>query len=205
MSTDLPNIAFIGKAGAGKDTAGALLIEHFGYRRLSFADKLREVAVDLWGEEARNDRDKLQGLGVTVRKIEPDTWVNAALAKLTTDVDGTERICVAPTVQVDEAGTTTVAPATWHPVVVTDLRFPNEAEALTAAGFVTVRIESDRTRRIRRLEANGKLGLGDWETHESETALDSWPEQYRVTNDADLPSLFAELVRVITTFRGAWS
>lgn len=40
-SPQLCNVAFIGKAGSGKDTAAELLIEQLGYRRVAFADKLK--------------------------------------------------------------------------------------------------------------------------------------------------------------------
>jgi len=35
-------IGFTGYAGSGKDTAGKILCEHYGFKRLSFADKLKE-------------------------------------------------------------------------------------------------------------------------------------------------------------------
>ena len=63
---DLPNVAFIGKAGAGKTTGADFLAAEFGYMRASFAKPLKDVAAQIWGESARTDRAKLQGLGVCV-------------------------------------------------------------------------------------------------------------------------------------------
>lgn len=76
-SVTLPNIALLGKAGAGKDLAAASLRGAYGYNRSAFADKLKDVAASIWGETARTNREYLQQLGVAVREIDNDAWVNA--------------------------------------------------------------------------------------------------------------------------------
>lgn len=178
--TPKPNIAFIGKAGSGKDTAAELLIETLGYARIAFADALKDVCEELWGDEARKDRDKLQKLGMAVREIEPDTWVNLALAKLPiTGPHGTVR-----------------------PIAVTDCRLHNEAWALKGEGFIIIRILADRNDRINRLRTNGKLGPSGWEDHVSETELDEWPEDYRVHNLGSKADLIDELARTIALETG---
>lgn len=166
-----PNIAFIGKAGAGKDTAAELLIESLSYYRLAFADKLKDVAAALWGDEARTDRDKLQRLGEYVRQIDPDTWVNCALARHKTDL----------------------------PCAVTDCRYRNEAWRLKGEDFIVVRVMCDRNERINRLRTNGKLGPAGWEQHISETDLDDWPADYQVWNGAGTTkvNLLEQLTSVI--------
>ena len=59
-------IGIAGKAGAGKDTVANILVEKFGYAKVSFADPLKRVALDLWGfteeqlwgpSEKRNEPD----------------------------------------------------------------------------------------------------------------------------------------------------
>lgn len=42
-------IALFGPPGAGKDTVGKILVEHYAYRRVAFADKVRELALKLCG------------------------------------------------------------------------------------------------------------------------------------------------------------
>ncbi len=42
-------IGFTGKIGAGKDTAGAYLVEKYGFERISFAAKLKESAAACFG------------------------------------------------------------------------------------------------------------------------------------------------------------
>jgi hypothetical protein len=61
----VPNIALLGKAGSGKDTAAEPAGgELYPYQRVAFADKLKDVATIIWGPGARTDRTKLQKLGV---------------------------------------------------------------------------------------------------------------------------------------------
>lgn len=40
-------IALFGPPGAGKDTVGKILVEQYAYRRVAFADKVRELALKL--------------------------------------------------------------------------------------------------------------------------------------------------------------
>lgn len=158
-SITYPDIAFIGKAGSGKTTAAQYLSDSYGYQRLSFAAKLKEMAADLWGPDAYKDRDKLQRLGIAVREIDPDAWVNVAMHKLQYKM-----------------------PAHW-PVVVDDCRFENEYWALKERGFRIVRIEADRDRRLVRLKSNGKLGDEAELDHVSETAIDHLEADLTITND----------------------
>lgn len=168
---DLPNIAFIGKAGAGKTTAAQFLVDNFGYTRLSFATPLREVAVKLWGERARNDRHLLQSLGVAVREIEADTWVNLAVDAM------------------HEPET-----ARW---VVDDCRFENEVWRLAEAGFVFARVTASRNARIARLQASGKLTDEAQLDHPSETQLDSLKTSYLLGNDSGVMPLSTQIIEML--------
>lgn len=42
-------IALFGPPGAGKDTVGKILVEQYAYRRVAFADKVRELALRVCG------------------------------------------------------------------------------------------------------------------------------------------------------------
>jgi len=182
-----PDIAFVGKSGAGKTTCAALLCEHFGYARLSFAGKhpggLRDVMARIWGPDALTGpdfRDLAHTFGPAVRAIDEDAWVNAALRHLDyqRDPDGADH-------------------GDLRPVVCDDLRYKNEAWALHGRGFVIVRVLSGRHNRIARLTARGKLGSGDWENHESETELDKWPALYDIYNETTKKALFEQIVEVL--------
>lgn len=139
------NIGIIGRAGSGKDTAGAYFVEQHGYRRVAFADPLKEAAlrlnpivgtddsdlcvegerlsdiVSFWGWERAKEEPEvrriLQELGAAVRAVDKTVWLLAALTKVA---------------EANDAGV---------PVVITDVRYRNEAESLARAGFYLVHVE----------------------------------------------------------------
>ncbi|MFJ9646718.1 hypothetical protein [Streptomyces sp. NPDC101206] len=178
-----PHIALIGRARSGKDSVAAALIRRHQYTRVAFADPLREVVlaadpivayegsgygplpvrlsavVRRYGwEKAKDDfaevRRALQGVGQAVRDQEAGFWLGLALDKVT-------------------------VADTWRlPVVVTDCRYPNEADALKSRGFTLVRVL--------------RPGYSDAPaTHESETALDQIPTDLTVSNTGSLADLGA--------------
>lgn len=143
-----PNVGLIGRKRTGKDTAAARLIAAFGYTRHAFADPLRESiarmdpvvfptpqdfdqfdaktfvplryseALRLYGYERAKDffpefRRVLQEYGQGVRDMVEDFWVDAAVRRIA-----------------QESG----------PVVVTDVRYPNEVDRLRSLGFVLVKV-----------------------------------------------------------------
>lgn len=174
-----PLIGLSGKKRAGKDTfAGGLIAR--GATRVAFADPLKEAVLKvdpiigrppfpgvlspqddvrlstyvgaLGWERAKTHpevRRLLQEYGVAIREIDPAFWVRTGLMRAVS-IDG--------------------------PVVVTDVRFPNEAEAISSAGGVLVRID--------------RPGLVSDDSHLSETALDDYPFDLVVVNDKSAESLF---------------
>jgi hypothetical protein len=138
-------IAFTGLAGAGKSTAAAHLVKHRGFTRVRFAGPLKAMmaalgltAAQIDGNEkelpcellgGKTPRHAMQTLGTEWGRtcIGDDLWIRAWQAAL---------------------------PATGN-VVVDDCRFPNEAEAVRAAGGLLVRIE--------------RPGTGTASAHSSET------------------------------------
>lgn len=175
--TTPPLVGMIGKAGAGKDTFAARLVEAHGFRRIAFADALKNVAFDTnpiigwdqialepiyladwieavgWDTAKKNSavRRLLQTLGVAVRDhVHDQVWINAALGNV--------------------VGST--------PVVVTDVRFPNEARRIREDGGVLVRVERP-----------GLIGVNP---HVSETALDAFVTEYVVRNDRTLAEFHRE-------------
>ncbi|MFF1684497.1 MULTISPECIES: hypothetical protein [unclassified Streptomyces] len=185
------NIGIIGRARVGKDTAGQWLVDNRGYRRVAFADPLKEAALGLdpiieqrrdidedgeevaynvglrWlvddhGWEAAKDtfpevRRILQELGASIRAIDPEFWLRAALTKVTAANEG------------------------GVPCVITDVRYPNEAESLKRAGFRLVHINRPGVPRL---------------DHESERSL-GWADAHvTVNNHRDLPHLYKQLEEV---------
>lgn len=123
-----PIVGLLGLASSGKDTVAGFLVAR-GWSRLAFADALKAVALDLdpmvdnlgtrlsrlvdtvgWDQAKANPevRALLQRLGVAVREhVGESTWVDVVLRQME---------------------------AERRPVVVTDVRFPNEAKALREVG-----------------------------------------------------------------------
>jgi hypothetical protein len=163
-ATRLPDIAIVGKAGAGKTTAAEHLHCRHGYLRVSFANILKDVAATIWGPEARTDRDKLQRLGVAVREIDQDAWVNAARRTIEGPGYGKR----------------------GFPIVVDDCRFPNEYWMLKELGFRFLRVHASETLRVDRLQRNGKLQDISQLNHVSETAIDDtkdFPVDHNIWNE----------------------
>lgn len=127
---DLPNVAFVGKMGAGKTLAATHICEAFGYSTGTFATHIRHHVAQIWGEDQRNNRHLLQSLGNSVRAIDELAWVNLLMRDL--DVQ-------------------------TGPLTVDDCRLPPEYWALRERSFYFIRIEAPEELRIDRLQRNGKL------------------------------------------------
>jgi hypothetical protein len=103
----LPNlIGLVGYKGSGKDTVANILVNRYGYHKLSFASKLKDMVADLYGldrvmlegvtEQARLEREKplrkisnksareiLQLFGTEVcRHIHRNTWVDYLIRQI---------------------------------------------------------------------------------------------------------------------------
>jgi hypothetical protein len=158
--TKIRGIAICGKQGSGKTTIIKAIqaeLERTGVpsRVISFAEPVKSVskailealgliAADTPEEQWKYQfRNVPQTVGVHLRGYDNDIWVNLASRRLQNLSHGT--------VALND-----------------DCRFPNEVEALKAAGVYVARIEADRDLRLQRL---GQLKNED---HVSETALDGY-------------------------------
>ncbi len=172
--------ALIGLAGrkqSGKDTAAKALTER-GYVRVAFADALKQAAyrtdpyvmvsnaphrlslvVDRLGWDAAKQipdvRRLLQRMGDAMRgAVSEDVWVGAA-------IDGAARH--------DRA-------------VITDVRYPNEREAIRDAGGIIVKIV--------------RPGQAADDTHPSETNVDQMEADATVVNSGTVEELRTALLQV---------
>ncbi|GGQ07844.1 hypothetical protein BKA00_007439 [Actinomadura coerulea] len=178
------DIALMGRAGAGKDTAAAELVARHGYARVAFADPLKAMALAVdpwiecgcyerrrlteivnaegWDSAKRNSpevRRFLQRLGLEGARATfgENAWLLLALREI-----GAHR----------EAG---------RPVVVTDVRFRNEWGTLWNLGFTTVWVD--------------RPGIEDGK-HASEAELSASDADFRITNDGDPARLYEQLTRI---------
>jgi hypothetical protein len=170
-----PNlIGLSGYARSGKDTVAGILGEYYGYTRVSFADQLRAFLYDhnniilnygtggfpvrLRDEVDRIGWDRAKVLYPEVRKVQQDVgngareffgedvWVNRVFGNLP---DGR--------------------------VAVSDVRYPNEAQAIKDIGGIVLRVE--------------RPGIEPANNHISDTALNDWAFDGRIANDGSVEDL----------------
>ena len=162
-------IGIAGYKGAGKDTAGSVLVKKYGFIQLSFAKPIKDLVSKMFSldrdmlegntiasrlkreqkiEDAFNysGRDLLQIIGTGMRDIiHQDIWVEAV--KKLCDINKN--------------------------YVITDVRFPNEVTMINQNGFVIG---------VKRFGYRG-------DTHISERALDNTALPYIVQNDGSMQDL----------------
>lgn len=196
-------IGIHGAAGSGKDTAAEFLVTDHGFTRIGLADPMKRFASALWPwgwerlwgpSELRNATDPrfrratgeplsprhaLQALGTEWgRECDPDVWVRFALDVARVALDG------GAVRYVPEAGL--VAESYAAPcagVVIPDVRFDNEANAIRAAGGVVWEV----TGRVSSLD-------GAEAVHVSEAGINPELVDVRLANTSELDDLRA-LVR----------
>lgn len=176
-----------GYAGAGKNTVANVLTHEYGFWQVAFADKLKAMAlatdpivhthagnviqlreaVDLYGwDEAKRRfpevRRYLQRLGTEGGRgtFGEDFWVDQLHAQIVSLADSGAK-----------------------DFVITDMRFPNEAQYVRWQGGETVRIK--------------RPGVRPANDHASETALDHWRCDWTILNDDTLDTLREEVKYMI--------
>lgn len=188
-------IGLSGYARSGKDSVARVLVDEYGYKRVAFADKLREFlyalnpivkisrehfAIHEWGTEEAitvSAADEVVRLQVVVDyygwdEIKSSPYgdeVRVLLQRLGTEAG---RGVLGENVWVD-AALKGIQPD--DKIVVTDMRFPNEYDAIIHHHGLTWRI--DRT------------GVGPANDHESEISLDNHRFHALVPNHGSLKAL----------------
>ncbi len=182
-------IGLCGYAGVGKDTAAQVLLDELRFQRIAFADPIKGALLALdplvpgeregefsrlsefsqqrdWSEvkEYPEVRRLMQILGTEVGRnlFDPEIWVRLAERKLES------------TLSVGD-------------VVVTDVRFPNEARLIRGYGGLLVRIE--------------RPGFGPVNEHVSDRASERWAYERRLENDGDIASLQSKMRELIQELR----
>lgn len=175
-------IGLAGYARVGKNEAAKGLIP-MGFRQIGFADKVRDflytlnpivsprrqqafgpflepeplqVVIDKYGWDGYKDtpygphiREYLQRLGTECGRngLYENVWIDATFREVQHDPH----------------------------VVITDVRFPNEVQAIHNRGGMVIKII--------------KEGVGPANNHPSETALDDWKPDALITNDSTIENL----------------
>ena len=172
-------IGLSGYARSGKDEVAKILVSEFNFERVAFADAIRDllyqtnpligvtrlqIMIDAVGWDIAKQhpdvRSYLQNLGVGARKLFGENfWINQAL---------NPHIYEHPIVGVNKN------------IVVTDVRFTNEAEIINSLGGQVWRIR--------------RQGVEPVNQHVSEVALDDYKFDQILKNEGSLDEL-SNLVR----------
>jgi hypothetical protein len=169
-------VGLCGAAGAGKGSVASRLARSHGFVSLSLADPLYEAVSLFTGvpiSELQNRERKeadIPGLGMSPRRmlqtlgtewgrqiVSPNIWIHHLFRRIG-DFD----------------------------VVVPDVRFLNEAEAIRRAGGVVWRIERD-----------AKCLVGEAASHSSEHELDGFQADQVIVNEGSLSDLHARVDRLL--------
>jgi hypothetical protein len=165
-------IGLSGYAQSGKNTVADILVDNHGFIQLAFADAIRAFVYEInpmvacsptgylqdlvnlkgWDEAKQEPqvRKLLQSTGLAGRNmIDEYLWVALTLSQIKDPQDGR--------------------------YVITDVRFPNEAAALSSQGG-----------QLWRIERPGVEAVND---HVSETALDAWVFDETIINDGTIEDL----------------
>ncbi|WP_436739960.1 hypothetical protein [Streptomyces sp. BBFR102] len=179
-------VGLSGYSRSGKNSAAEALVQ-YGWKQAAFADKLREflLAVDPvipgpYGSGLLRLSALIKDVGWEYAKDHyPE--VRALLQRTGTEAG---RKLLGPNVWVDAfLAQHTDTPA----LVVTDCRFPSEAQAIADRGGVLIRV-----RRPGVGPAKDKMGR----VHESEVALDGWAFDHTLINDGSVRDLHLKLYGV---------
>jgi hypothetical protein len=176
-------IGLTGRAGSGKSTVASMLADEFSFTELAFAEPILDMVCALFGvagvdgawavERALKElptplgysyRQLAQSLGTEWgRALGPDFWVRVMELRVQHPELATEN------------------------VVISDVRFPNEAQWITSRGGIVVRVL--------------RHDLPDVRAHESESHVDTLPITTELLNYGSKATLFDQVDRLVTTLR----
>lgn len=166
-----------GLARSGKDTTAEIIrdnLEAKGYKVLitHYADLLKFICRNYFGWNGEKDeagRTMLQYVGTDcVRNQNPDYWVDFV------------------------ANFVRMFPNKWNFVIVSDVRFPNEIDRITDAGFTATHIRIVRPNFVSPLSEKQQQ-------HPSETSLDNAQYDYLLINDGNLETLKQKVIKLTET------
>ena len=160
-------IALCGGMRAGKDTVAEYLAAHYGYDKVAFGEPLRTILRTLY-PKALADREeyrrRMQDIGQHMRAYDPDVWVRPARQSIRE------------------------LHAFDIPVVVTDMRQPNEFAAMKEMGAVIVRV--DCPFEIRSIRAGAEA---IYMTHDTESHYKDFATDFVLSNDGPYTRLYRQV------------
>lgn len=191
---NLPNVVGIcGQAGAGKDTAAKWFIER-GYRRSGFADPIKWMLNQAFGWSMADWDDR-------VWKEDPDV-VRAEDRRGRTSKTSPRSLAMWLGTEVvrnnfGNDAWVNVWKQRWHDtgqpkVVVPDVRFQNEVDAIHKLGGVVIRVTRPNDRSAKVYVVDGEV---EHVPHESERTDGLLYVDHEIVNDGTIQDLYGELGR----------
>lgn len=165
-------IALCGTLRSGKDTVADMFREKYKFTSFAFAEGIWETIRLLYPQiYARRHKEKprrlLQEIGQKLRMVDENIWVNYTFQRI------------------EEVGASRI--------VITDLRQPNELEALKADGFFIVRVNAEPEVRIARAKAAGdNFDMQDL-LHETERHVEKFRVDFDISNNGTLEELESQV------------
>ena len=190
-------IAVCGQINSGKGVISDILIEEYGFVSMAFADPIKRIVQQmfcipddvLWGPSPKRQgkiRNMLQEFGTDfARKYDPEVWVDYTIKRIKHWKNYGEDICgLLPYVSYQPE----------RKIVISDLRFPNEADGLcrnwTTQIFKVVRPDNFDTLDIPKENRE----------HASETEVNEIPDNLitaTIPNDKDLSHFHTAIQEVL--------
>lgn len=176
-------VGLVGRRGAGKDTIADHLVASYGFVNLKFAAPLKAALMPLFGLTHEHVEGRLKdevhpAWGVTPRAMMQffgtDVLQGQGMQQLVPGIGrdfAVRRMFVDGQVQGD--------------VVISDVRFPHEVDAIRSRGGFVLRVRRNWTR------ANAAT-----DEHVSESGVDALFSHAELDNDGDVAELLAKVDRV---------
>jgi len=205
-------IGFVGFISSGKDTAADYLVNFHGFRRDSFANTLKDAVAAVFGW----DRTLLEGRTSEARawREQKDEWWSNRLGKDITpryilQYWGTEVCRHGFHDDIWIASLENKIRKTKDNIVISDVRFPNEINAIHNAGGVVVRIKRGQDPEWYEDAANVNAGptnmswaisknkMSNLKIHASETSWIGCKIDYVIENNSSIDDLFNNIETIV--------
>lgn len=173
------NIALFGPSRSGKDTVGTHLSNQYNYSRFAFGDEMKNLFHEIFRDipEEPKPVDGYVNFAQACREIDPDVW----LKKLLPMVD--------------------VYTSLNAPVVITDMRQPNEYKALKERGFKIIKLTIPEEERQKRVNETCVKGTELTTNNPTETFFDTFEFDFHIHNDGTIGELIRKTDTAIKYFR----
>lgn len=179
----LPDIGLFAKMRSGKDEVFKILDRMgFDVERVAFGDVMKESFYERFPHIPKDPKpiDLLQKYGQAMREIDPDVWVRPTMNRKQLKAD-----------ILAQAGF--MVPS----FVFTDIRQPNEYQAVKDSGAFMVKIEAPLELRVKRM-----LELGETVTPEvleapTERYIDNFESDFVIYNDGTIEDLEKQVIEMI--------